>query len=135
MKIIGTIEKSKSGYYSIYPDQDILDCAPFGYGLRIEEARNDFMQGIKELRELKREELGSVPRAFEELTVDFRYDISTIFEQFDFLNVSRFAKYAGINESKMRQYTSGVSRPGVKASKKISQAFKQLGQQLLSISF
>lgn len=134
MKIIGTIEKSKDNLYSIYPDRDIADCAPFGYGLSIEEAKTDFMSGIEELKELKEEELGYVPKEFEHLTVEYRYDVSSLFEELDFLNVSKFAKFAGINESKMRQYTSGVCTPGVKASEKISNALKSIGEILLRSS-
>lgn len=83
---------------------------------------------------MKKEELGSVPKEFENLTVEFRYDVSTLFEELDFLNISKFAQYAGINESKMRQYASGVCTPGVKASEKISNALKTIGELLLKSS-
>jgi hypothetical protein len=131
MKIIGTIERSKTGYYSIYPDKEILNCAPYGYGESLQEAKEDFMLGIEEFRQLKKEELGYSPKEFDNVDVEFRYDISTLFEEFDFLNITKFAKYAGINESKMRQYASGTCDPGVKASKKISNALKTIGQILI----
>ena len=134
MKIIGTIEKSKDNLYSIYPDKTIADCAPFGYGLSIQEAKEDFLSGIEELKELKKKELGYQPKEFDQLTIDFRYDVSTLFEELDFLNISKFAKYAGINESKMRQYTSGICTPGVKASEKISNALKAIGELLINSS-
>ena len=134
MKIIGTIEKSKDNLYSIYPDKAVANFAPFGYGLSIDEARKDFMVGIEEFKELKKEELGYVPKEFDRLIVEFRYDVSTLFEELDFLNISRFAKYAGINESKMRQYTSGVCTPGVKASEKISKALKTIGEIIIKSS-
>ena len=130
MKLIGTIERSKTGYYSIYPDRDILDCAPFGYGFSIEEAKADLMAGIEEFREQKKAELGYVPKEFDDLEIEYKYDISTLFEAFPFLNISQFAKYAGINESKMRQYTSGSADPGVKASKKISVALQSISQTM-----
>ena len=134
MKIIGTIEKSKDNLYSIYPDKTIVDCAPFGYGLSIQEAKEDFLSGIEELKELKKKDLGYQPKEFDQLTIDFRYDVSTLFEELDFLNISKFAKYAGINESKMRQYTSGICTPGVKASETISNALKAIGELLIKSS-
>ena len=134
MKIIGTIEKSKDNLYSIYPDKDIDDCAPFGYGLSIEEAKADLFAGIEEFKELKRKELGYVPKSFDNLTIEFRYDVSTLFEELDFLNISKFARYAGVNESKMRQYTSGVCTPGVKASEKISKALITIAEILIKSS-
>lgn len=44
MKIVGTIEKSKDNLYSIYPDKDIVKCAPFGYGESIQEAKDVFLK-------------------------------------------------------------------------------------------
>lgn len=134
MKIIGTVERSRTNYYSIYPNKDILDCAPFGYGFSVKEAEQDFKDGIEELKEMKREELGYVPKEFDNLVIEFRYDISTMFAVFDFLNVSRFAKLAGINESKMRQYACGAAKPGVRNTKRISVALKELGETLVDAS-
>ena len=128
MKIIGTVERSKTNFYSIYPNRGILNCYPFGYGYSAEEAKEDFMIAIQEFREDKEKKLGYVPEEFNDIEVVFRYDISTLFEQFDFLNVSKFAKFAGINASKMRQYVSGAVTPGVKNSKKISDALKKVGE-------
>lgn len=134
MKIVGTIEKSKDNLYSVYPDKDIVKCAPFGYGQSIQEAKEDFFEAIEEFKEMKKEEMGAIPKEFENLNIEFRYDVSTLFEELDFLNISKFAKYAGINESKMRQYTSGLCTPGVKASEKISNALKSIGEIMLKSS-
>ena len=127
MKIIGTVEKSKTNYYSIYPNRGILNCYPFGYGFSVEEAKEDFMTAIQEFRTDTEAKLGYVPKEYTDIEIDFRYDISTLFEQFDFLNISKFAKFAGINESKMRQYTSGAVSPGVKNSRKIAAALRKVG--------
>ncbi|MBO4842480.1 MAG: pilus assembly protein HicB [Bacteroidales bacterium] len=132
MKIIGTVERSKTGYYSIYPDKSILNYSPFGYGDSMQEAKDDFMLAIEEGRQLLIEEGMELPKECETIEVEYRYAISTIFEAFSFLNVSQFAKFAGINESKMRQYTSGLCDPGVKASKKIAEAMKTIGNSLLA---
>lgn len=51
--------------------------------------------------------------------------LSSFFSQFNYINVSKFAEYTGINESKMRQYKSGVAFPGEKTTKKILTALAQ----------
>ena len=70
----------------------------------------------------------------EEYQITFRYDVPSFFEEFDFINASRFAQYAGINESKMRQYKSGVAFPGEKTTKKILAAIRRIGDELRSVS-
>ena len=70
----------------------------------------------------------------EEYQVSFRYDMPSFFEDFDFINASRFAQFAGINESKMRQYKSGVAFPGEKTTRKILDAIHRIGSELSSVS-
>lgn len=62
------------------------------------------------------------------------YDMPSFFEDFDFINASRFAQFAGINESKMRQYKSGVALPGEKTTRKILDAIHRIGSELSSVS-
>lgn len=64
-----------------------------------------------------------------------RYDLPSFFNYFDFINVSKFAEYVGINESKMRAYKSGVSYPGEKTTSKIFKAVKQLGKEFSVVIF
>lgn len=64
-----------------------------------------------------------------------RYDLPSFFNYFDFINVSKFAEFAGINESKMRAYKSGVSYPGEKTTSKIFKAVKEIGKELCVASF
>ena len=49
---------------------------------------------------------------------------------FDFINVSRFSLLVGVNESKMRQYKSGLAYPGEKTTKKIISAIHKIGFEL-----
>ena len=46
------------------------------------------------------------------------------------INTSKFAAYVGVNESKMRQYKSGLAFPGEKTTKKILAAIKKIGAEL-----
>ena len=65
-------------------------------------------------------------------TVDvvFKYDIPSFFNYFDFLNVSKFAEFAGVNESKMRAYKCGAAYPGEKTTRKIMKALDRIAGDL-----
>ena len=72
---------------------------------------------------------------FEDLdpdTVEFNYlyDVYALFEQFDFLNISKVAKHAGINAGLLRQYASGVKHPSANQAKKIEDTIHSLALQM-----
>jgi len=71
----------------------------------------------------------------ENVVFEVEYDLETFFEEFDFLNISKIAKQAGINSSLMRQYASGTKHPGQKQVKKIEEAIRSLGQRLSEVTF
>jgi len=68
----------------------------------------------------------------EDVAIYYRYDIPSFFNFFDFINVSKFAEYAAVNESKMRAYKSGTSYPGEKTTAKIFKAVQRIGVDLRS---
>ena len=62
------------------------------------------------------------------------YDVFALFEEFDFINISKFAKYADINPGQLRQYASGVKHPREAQAKKIEQAFHKLSKEINKIA-
>lgn len=58
--------------------------------------------------------------------MEFRYDIPSFFNYFDWINISAFAKQAGINESKMRAYKAGLSTASEKTMSKIRNTIKDM---------
>lgn len=81
-----------------------------------------------------KEETGTIPYEFTDLQVTFKFDIASFFNYFDWINVSKFAQYAGINESKMRQYKSGAAFAGERTTNKILAAIKKMGTELSAAS-
>ena len=131
MKIKAIVEKGKDGMYSVYSDDHLGNSYFGGYGDSVVKAKDDFMLSISEALEEQRAE-GKATLSSEDIVVEFHYDIPSFFNFFDFINVSKFAEYAGINESKMRAYKSGLAFPGEKTTAKISRAATTLGKALLS---
>ncbi len=68
-----------------------------------------------------------------EIEFDVQYDITWIFEEKRFLNVSEIAKRAGINKSLMLQYTSGKKLPSLERVLAIQKVIQQMGRELLEI--
>lgn len=129
MKIKAIVEKGSDGRYSVYSNQHIGTSYFGGFGDTVSKAKEDFQFSIKEAIAEQVEEGLAVPQ-FESITMEYRYDLPSFFNYFDFINVSKFAEYAGINESKMRAYKRGVSYPGEKTTSKIFKAIKSIGADL-----
>ncbi len=132
MKILAIIEKGTDGLYSIYSDDMLLNHGLGGYGSSVEEAKADFMESIKEAKEMITEEGKPLSNEVEHIDVTFKYDLQSFFNYFDWINVGQFARKAGINESKMRQYKNGLAFAGESTTKKILDTIKNIGAELQS---
>lgn len=132
MKLIAVIEKSSDKFYSIYTENNDLEWGFAGYGESVEKAQNDYMASINEMRDMAKEEAKPFPS---EIDVEFRYDIPSFFNYFDWINVSAFAKKAGINESKMRAYKAGVAFASEKTLNKIKGTLKSMCEQMSAATF
>lgn len=134
IKITALIERNDNGFYAIMADSPVCKSYFAGYGYSVKEATEDFMECIKESLELSKSLGNEVTVKPEDIEVSFRYELQTFFHDFDWINVSAFAKAAGINESKMRAYKSGLCRASKKTLDKISKAVDTLGAQLNAAS-
>jgi hypothetical protein len=74
-------------------------------------------------------------KTIESIEFDYVYDLKAFFEAFTVVKVIEVATLAGINQSLMRQYASGVKYPKIKQVKKIQIALNNLGDKLVNISF
>jgi hypothetical protein len=70
--------------------------------------------------------------SIDNLTFEVEYDLTDFFELYSSLKISTIAKYAGINESLMRQYASGIKYPSTQQVKKIEDVIHQLANNLLN---
>ncbi len=132
MRITATIEKNDNGYYQISSLDELQGHGLGGYGYSVSEAKQDFFVSINEAREMITEETGELPTSMDEIVVDFQYDLPSFFNYFDWINVTAFAKKAGINESKMRAYKSGIASASEKTMERIFSTIKAMGSELSS---
>lgn len=130
MKISATIERNDNKYYQVSSDDEIMGHCLGGYGYSVAEAKADFFKSIEEAKEMIVEDGLTVPADAENVDVEFLYDIPSFFNYFDWINISAFAKKAGINESKMRAYKAGAASASEKTLNRILSTIKAMGVEL-----
>ena len=131
--IIAIIEKAEDGGYAIY-SKDVNGL--FGSGLSESEAKNDFLEVIKEQAEFYKQKNGQYPDWYQEgYEIEFRYDMSGFFMSFPFINASEFAKSIGINPSLMRKYKNGLATASEKQKNLIQEKFTDIVNRLERVKF
>ena len=129
MDIKAIIEKGKDGVYAVRSDVQIGHSYLGGFGDSVEEAKEDFLESLKEAIQEAKDD-GLACGNINDYSLNYSYDLPSFFNYFDFINVSKFSSLAGVNESKMRQYKSGLAYPGEKTTRKILSAIHRIGLEL-----
>lgn len=130
MKTIALIEKGKDGTFGIYtPD---IKATIIGEGKTVAEAKADFENSVKELKEAFAGK--ELPGELRDIEFEYKYDTASVFNELDWVNVTKFAEKAGIYPSTMRQYASGsTTYISEKQAKKIEDTLHDLGAKLQAI--
>ena len=130
MKTKALIEMGKDGTFGIFtPD---LKSTIWGEGDTVIEAKKDFLNSYKEILLCYEEENKKIPNELKSLEFVYRYDVASLFNYCNFLNVSKLAKTIGVNPSLLRQYKAGNTYISEKQAKKIETGLHRIGEQLLS---
>ncbi len=132
MKRIALIEKGKDGSFGIYtPD---MNATIIGEGATVAEAKSDFENSLQEVLSAYKESGEELPAELQDIEFEYKYDIASVFDYFDFINVSKFAKWAGINPTLMRQYKSCKTYISESQAAKIESALHHIGKELSAVS-
>ena len=131
MKTLVIIEKDEKGFSAFTED---LPVVINGSGATVEEARAELLAGYRDLLAYYADRGEPVPEELKDLSFEYKYDISAMFNVFDFLNASKFAEWIGISPSLMRHYKSGDTYISQKQAKKIESGLHEIGRQFLSFS-
>ncbi|MDR0732740.1 MAG: type II toxin-antitoxin system HicB family antitoxin [Dysgonamonadaceae bacterium] len=125
------IERGKDGTFGIFtPD---INSTIIGEGNTVEEAKSDFENSVKEIIQFYQEDGIELPDELKDIQFVYKYDIASMFDYYKWINVSQFAKVAGINPSLMRQYRMGKTYISENQISKIESTLHQLGNELAAI--
>jgi len=125
------IERGKDGTFGIFtPD---INSVIIGEGNTVEEAKADFENSVEEMI-LSYVEVGDkLPDELKDVEFVYKYDIASMFDYYSWINVSQFARKAGINPSLMRQYRMGNTYISDNQISKIENTLHSLGKELAAI--
>lgn len=129
MKVTAIIEKNENSLFSVYVAEDLPGFDLNGQGYTVEEAKKEFLCVYEEMKELFAEEGKTIPT----IEFEYKYDIPSIFNEFNMINVSKFAESIGINPGLMRRYVCGDTFASEKQAKKIKDGMISLGNKLTAI--
>ncbi len=131
MKAKVLIEKDEHGYSAVITN---FNSTIIGTGDSVKEAKEDLMNSIEEVKKMYKEESLISPDCFDNLTFEYKYDISALFNAFSFLNATKFAERIGISPSLMRHYKAGNTYISASQAKKIENGLHQLARELQAVS-
>jgi predicted RNase H-like HicB family nuclease len=132
MKTTALIEKSSDGTFGIFtPD---INHTIIGDGNTVEDAKNDFENSVNEMILSYTERGMQIPDELQNIEFEYKYDVSSIFNEIDCINISKFAKRIGINANLLRQYKMGNTYISDTQKMKIEKGLHNLGKQLLTLS-
>lgn len=126
-----SIEKQSDGSYIAYNTTG-EKVQLIGTGNTVKEAKDDFFNSIDEVLQTYAEIGDDIPESLNE-EVEFRFDISSLFEYYSMLNASALGRYLGINDSLMRQYRKGDTPISDKQLEKIEAGIHRLGLELAAL--
>ena len=128
------IEKGRDGTFGIYTPE--LNHTIIGEGKTVIEAKEDFQNSVVEMIASYTGTNKEIPEELKGITFEYKYDIASFFDYYDFINISKFAERAGINPSLLRQYKSGsTSYISEVQMKKIENALHKVGSELSAVQF
>ncbi len=127
--VTAIIERASDGGYSVYIVEDFDKFVATGFGDTPEEAKEDLMIGLEELRETLGDD---VPQ----MNITFKYDIASFLQEYrDKLSLSGLQTITGVNRKQLQHYLSGHRHPSPKTVQKIEQGVHDFAAKLKDLQF
>ena len=127
MKVEARVEREPGEKnFSCYMNIDTLNCGVLGVGSSAKAAIKDMLSGWKDETDELREEGKEIP----ELEIKYKFDVGSLFNYYDFINVSGVSREIGVSPSVMRQYAIGIRKPSPERKKEIMMGIKSLASKM-----
>ncbi|MDO8930427.1 MAG: type II toxin-antitoxin system HicB family antitoxin [Bacteroidota bacterium] len=131
-KILVIIEKGTDGIYSAYTPETVSTVLN-GQGNTVADAIDDLKVSMEEVIESYQETDGQVPLELQgNIGFEYKYDVPSLFNFFDEINMTTFSRKIGINASLLRRYKNGFAFASEKQVMKIKNGLHELGRQFSS---
>ena len=101
MKVIASVQRQVGEKnYSCYMRVDCVKASSLGYGASAKSAMMDMLKGWEEVKMDLMEDGKEVPN----LEVEYAFDLPSLFNFYDFINIAGVSREIGISAAVMRQY-------------------------------
>jgi hypothetical protein len=70
----------------------------------------------------------------DDITIEHTYDVTAMFQEFDFINKSAFARFIDLNPSLIRQYAAGMKHPSKKQMDKLLNGLFSMAREMNRIA-
>ena len=131
MKTLALIEKGKDGTFGIYTPN--INHTIIGDGETVSDAKADFENSVNETIASYQEQGEYLPDELQNIEFEYKYDIASLFNFYNWINVSKIAHAIGINPSLMRQYKSGDTYISEDQVRKIENGLQTLGKEMAKV--
>jgi predicted RNase H-like HicB family nuclease len=132
MKHQAIIELWDDGTYSIYVP-DMKGHSLNAQGESVEEAKENLKEAVADYVEMYQDSGKAIPEEIDNPVFEYKYDLASFFDYFNWINVSKLAERASINPSLMRQYKKRITFASEKQSEKIQKVINRLGSELAAV--
>ena len=127
MKVEARVEREPGEKnFSCYMHIDSLNCGVLGIGSSAKAAIKDMLSGWKDETDELREEGKEIP----ELEIEYKFDVGSLFNYYDFINMSGVSREIGVSPSVMRQYAIGIRKPSPERKKENMKGIKSLASKM-----
>lgn len=132
MKHQAIIELWDDGIYSAYVPK-MKKCDLNAQGKTVEEVKNNLEEAVSDYVTMFKNQGKDIPKELLSISFEYKYDLASFFEYFDWINVSKLADKAKINPSLLRQYKNKITFASEKQTQKIQETINTLGEELLAV--
>ena len=127
MKVIANVEREPGEKnFSCHMNIKELKTGVLGLGPSAKAAIGDMLSGWQDAAADLKEDGVNVP----ELEIEYRFDVGSLFNYYDFVNIAGVAREIGVNPSVMRQYAIGTRKPSAERKAEITAGFKSLAAKM-----
>lgn len=107
-KVVAKVEREPGERnFSCYMRVASVKAGILGLGSSAKAAITDMLDGWKETAEALKDEGKVAP----ELNIEYKFDVGSLFNYYDFINAAGVSREIGISPSLMRQYATGKRKP------------------------
>ena len=124
------VEKASDGFTAYVPE--LPGCVTFGNSL--DEIKENIREAIILQLNGMKEDGEEVPfNLREDFNVELKLDVAQVFNLYQSINSTGFAKRIGMNQSLLSQYVNGIKKPSEKQARRILEGVVNFGRELSHI--